>query len=239
MRHTSRVFDWQLFGDDVRQHGPLLLAAGVVPGPPEGPFVEGRAYPLGVDVDGSTGAVSYAALNPYPDIAPGWWCVAIRFTQVDGVWRDGDQDDNSTTQQPFVRPIEIENSTSTWFDWHSNGGLGDYSERIGDPPRYRHMFLGIAPARTARLTVTDETTRERDLSITPWRGAYVANVEGAFSRLTGYDRNGQQLGSFVCSDGLTSEPDLEPPPGWERVEGLGDGASEPIVHRQSSLPADH
>jgi len=232
------VFDWQLFGDDVRKHGPALLAAGVVPGPPEGPFVEGRAYPLGVDIDGSTGAVSYAALNPYPDTAPGWWCVAVRFTLVDGVWHDGDQDDNSTTQQPFVRPVEIENSTSAWFDWHSNGGLGDYSERIGDPPRYRHMFFGIAPAGTARLTVTDETARARDLTVTPWCGAYVATVEGAFSRLTGYDGNGQQLGSFVCFDGPTSESDLGLSGMGEPVERLGNGVGEPIVSRQSSPPAD-
>jgi hypothetical protein len=217
------MFDWQRFGDDVRKSGPSILAAGVVPGPPGGPFVEGRAYPLGVDVDGTTGAVSYAALNPYPDIEPGWWCVDMGFTLVDDVWHDGDQDDNSTTQRPFERPVEIENSTSTWFDWHSNGGLGDYGERMGDPPRYRHMFFGIAPTATARLTVSDETGRERELAITPWCGAYVASVEGAFSRLSGYDQHGEPLGRFVCLDGPTPEPDHEPPPGWERVEGLGNG----------------
>jgi hypothetical protein len=31
--------------------------------------------------------VSFAALDAYPDIEPGWWCVAIRFTLIDGVWR--------------------------------------------------------------------------------------------------------------------------------------------------------
>jgi hypothetical protein len=232
------VFDWQRFDDDVRTLGPSLLAVDLVPGPPEGPFVEGRAYPLAVDVDGSTGAVSYAALDPYPDIEPGWWCVATRFTLVDGVWHDGAQDDNSTTQQPFERPAEVENSTSAWFDWHSNGGLGGDSERMGEPPRYRHMFFGIAPAGTVRLTVTDATARERDLTITPWCGAYVATVEGPFSRLTGYGDNGQELGSLLCSDGPTPEPDLEPAPGWERVEGLGNGLSEPLVYRPTSPPTD-
>jgi hypothetical protein len=216
------------FYDDVRATAPGILMAGVVPGPPVGPFVAGRAYPVGVDVDGTTGAVSYVALDAYPDIAPGWWCVALRFTCVDGVWHEVSEDDNSTTQRPFERPAEIENSVATWFDWHSNGAIGGYEE----PPVHRHLFFGIAPVGTARLTVTDEAGRERDLTITPWSGAYVAAVDGPFSRLTGYDEAGATLGSFVCVDGPTPEPDDEPPPGWERVEGLGDGFSEPIVHRR-------
>jgi hypothetical protein len=227
------MVDWQCSGDDVRASAAGILAAGVVPGPPKGPFVERRAYPLGVDVDGATGAVSYAAFNLYPDIAPGWWCVAIRFALGDRGWQDLEQDDNSTTQRPFERPVEVENSTLTWLDWHSNGGLAG----IGDSLRYRHMFFGIAPTTTARLTVSDETGRERELAITPWCGAYVASVEGAFSRLAGYDHNGEPLGSFVCRDGPTPEPDHEPPPGWERVEGLGNDGCEPLVYRQIVPPS--
>jgi hypothetical protein len=132
------------------------------------------------------------------------WCVAVRFKLVGGEWREHDDTDNSTTQRPFERPTKAENSTSEWFAWHSNGGSGGY----GDPLRYHHMFFGIAPVGTARLVVTDETGRERDLAITPWCGAYVASVEGEFSRLTGYGENGELLGSVVCSDGPTPEPDL-------------------------------
>jgi hypothetical protein len=59
------------------------------------------------------------------------------------------------------------------------------------------MFFGVAPAATARLTVTDEAGRTRDLAITPWCGAYVATVEGATSRLTGYDAAGRVLGELA------------------------------------------
>jgi hypothetical protein len=130
--------------------------------------------------------------------------------------------------------VEAENSTLTWLDWHSNCALAG----IGDPQRYRHMFFGIAPTSTARLTVSDETGRERDLAITAWCGAYVASVEGSFSRLAGYDHNGEPLGSFVCRDEPTPEPDFGPRPGWERVEGLGDDGYEPLVHRQIVPPND-
>jgi hypothetical protein len=226
--------DWRRFGDDVQASAPGILASGVVPGPPEGPFVAGRRYPLAVDVDGGTGAVSYAALELYPDMAPGWWCVAIRFALGDGGWEQLDADDNSTTQRPFERPVEAGNSTLTWLDWHSNCALAG----IGDPQRYRHMFFGIAPTSTARLTVSDETGRERDLAITPWCGAYVAGVEGSFSRLAGYDHNGEPLGSFACRDEPTPAPDFGLPPGWERVEGFGNDGYEPIVHRQIVPPTD-
>ena len=191
-----QAFDWQRFGDDVRASAPAILASGAVPGPPEGPYVEGRAYPLAVDVDGATGAVSFAALNAEPRIQPGWWCVAVGFTLVDDVWREGAQDDNSTTQRPFVRPVAVENSTLPWLDWHSNGGLAEG----GAYTRPRHMFFGIAPVSTARLTVTDGTGRERDLAITPWCGAYVATVEGSCSRLTGYGHDDGLIGSFVCRE---------------------------------------
>jgi hypothetical protein len=194
-----------------------------------------RGHPNGrlSRVGGATGAVSYAALDLYPEIAPGWWCVAIRFARGDdGGWQDLDEDDNATRQRPFERPVAAENSTLPWLDWHSNCRLGGY----GDPLRYRHMLFGIAPTTTARLTVTDETGRERDVAITPWCGAC---VEGTFSRLAGYDHNGEPRGSFVCRHDPTPELDDEPPPGWERVEGLGDGSGiEPLAHRQIVPPGD-
>ena len=195
------AFDWEQFYDEVRATGPAILDAGHVPGPPAGPFARSDAYPLAVDAggpdgaDGPVGAVSYAALHPYPDIASGWWCVAVRFTFMDGAWRDGDEFDNTTTARPFERPAAAENSTEPWIDWHTNGGAGDYGS--DDAPRYRHLFFGIAPAPTARLTVTDERGRTRDLSITPWCGAYVATVEGFTSTLTGYAAAGGRLGELV------------------------------------------
>ncbi|MBI5104187.1 MAG: hypothetical protein HZB46_04240 [Solirubrobacterales bacterium] len=192
------MFDWSRFFDDVRELGPPILESGVVPGPPAGPFERHRAYPLAVDRDGPRAAVLFAALDANPDLARGWWSVAVRFTREDGRWRDGDEEDGFTTQRPFERPAVPENSRHTWVDWHTNGGFGDYGT---DEPRYRHMVFGIATAGTERLVVTDETGRERDLAITPWCGAYVATVEGAFSRLTGHGPDGRLLGSFVCLDG--------------------------------------
>jgi hypothetical protein len=88
------------------------------------------------------------------------------------------------------------------------------------------------------LTVTDETGRTRDLQITPWNGAYVAIVAGAHSTLTGYDDHGERLGSLKPMDGFPQEPEHEPPPGWERVEGLGDGTGEPIVFRRVTPSED-
>jgi hypothetical protein len=225
------VFDWQRFGDEAGETGRALLTAGAVPTPPEGPFAEGRAYPLAMDRDRDVAAVSFAALNAYPGIEAGWWCVAVGFTLVDGVWHEAGQDDNSTTQRPFERRATVENSTSPWIDWHSNGSLGGYGEHDGDPPRHRHMFFGIAPTGTARLTITDAAGRERDLRITPWCGPYVAAVEGDYSKLWGYGEDGRLLGSFVCQDGEAPWPEPQPPPGpgWERVTGQGDGLGENIV----------
>jgi hypothetical protein len=85
--------------------------------------------------------------------------------------RDGDgwqfaagESDNNTSPTPFERP-SIGDSTHRWCDWHSNGGAGDWGDQDQDP--WRHTFFGIAPTGTARLTVTDEAGRERDLRITP------------------------------------------------------------------------
>jgi hypothetical protein len=92
------VFDRRRFGDDVEASAPRILDAAVVAGPPNGPFASGRAYPIAVDVDGDLGAVSYAALDPYPDIEPGWWCVAVAFKRSDQGWGESGDGDNSTTQ---------------------------------------------------------------------------------------------------------------------------------------------
>jgi hypothetical protein len=172
----------------------------------------------------------------YPDIAPGWWCGAVTFSFRDGQWHyAAGESDDSTAADPFSRPSKATNSVHGWCDWHSNGGLGGWSE--DDPPEWRHTFFGIAPAGTARLTVTDETSRTRDLQITPWNGAYIAIVAGAHSMLTGYDDRGNVLGSFKPMDGFPHEPEPVPPPGWERVEGLANGTSEPIVFRRVT-PSD-
>jgi hypothetical protein len=93
------------------------------------------------------------------------------------------------------------------------------------------VFFGIAPATTARLTVSDRAGRVRDLRITPWSGAYVAAVDGDYSRLTGYDRQGRQLGSVICNDGPSPEREEErPPPGYEPVDFDGGDGGEPILY---------
>jgi hypothetical protein len=196
------MFDWRRFGEDVDATAPGILETREVEGPPAGPFVPGRAYPLAFDVDGDFGAVSYAALDPYPDIEPGWWCVAVAFKRSGATWCENGDQDNTTTPEPFTRPTVAE----SWTAWHSNGGLWGN----GDPVRYHHVFFGIAPATTARLTVTDRSGRARELAVTPWCGAYVAVVDGDFSRLTGYDRGGRELGSLICNDGPAPEPQDEP-----------------------------
>jgi hypothetical protein len=217
---TSPVFGWHRFWDETHRLAPEILATGIVPGPPAGPFVSGAAYPLAVDVDGCLGAVSFAALDPYPDIEDGWWCVAMSFTLIDGAWTERSQHDNLTQAQPFSRPLTPDNSRHDWCDWHTNGpaGLGDEE----DEHPWRHGFFGVAPVGTARLTVTDEAGRERDLRITPWNGAYVAEVAGLSSTLTGYGADGRPLGSLMPVDGLDEEPIVpEPPPGLHRVENTG------------------
>jgi hypothetical protein len=65
---------------------------------------------------------------------------------------------------------------------------------------------------TARLVVTDEAGRGRDLRVTAWNGAYVAVVSGLRSTLTGYDEHGDILGSFMPMDGLAEPDDPERTP---------------------------
>jgi hypothetical protein len=190
------VFDWQRFGDEVRSSAPGILSSGVVPGPPTGPFESGAAYPLAVDVDDELGAVSYAALNPHPQLVEGWWCVAHSFSLRGGRWCEASEHDNTTSSRPFERPSTVQNSKVSWMDWASNGGGGEWAEE----PRVRHLLFGIAPTTTARLVVTADDGRRRDLTITPWCGAYVAIVAGASSRLTGYGPGGETLGSTVVEE---------------------------------------
>jgi hypothetical protein len=217
--------------------GREVLEAGRVDGPPRGPWRRDFAYPLALDIDVAQGiaAVSFAILDMYPDIEPGWWCEAVTYSFRDGRWRHaGGESDNSTALDPFSRPTAATNSIYSWCAWPSNGGLGDWSDQ--DLPRWRHTFFGIAPTTTARLTVTDETGRTRDLMITPWNGAYVAVIAGAYSTLTAYDERGTVLGSFQPMDGVRDEPQQvpEPAPDYERVEGLGNGIAEPLVFRRTA-----
>ncbi len=229
------MFDSQRFGEDVAASAPGALDAAAVAGPPAGPFASGRAYPLAVDVDGDLGAVSYAALDPYPDIEPGWWCVAVAFKRGATGWAEAGDDDNCTTPRPFARPAAALNSTQSWIDWHSNGGLSG----TGEPERYHHVFFGVAPTTTARLTVTDRTGRTRPLAVTPWSGAYVAAVDGGFSRLTGYDLHGRELGSTICNDGPSPERDDDPAPaGYERIHFDAGAGGEPIVFRTTRPPCE-
>ena len=173
-----------------------------MPGPPPRPWKRGTAYPLAFDVNGRLGAVSFALLDPYPEIAPGWWCLATSWVRGRKGWGEaGAETDNTTSPTPFERPRRAEASVHAWCDWHSNGGAAHWGDEDDDP--WRHLFFGIAPAGTARLVVTDATGRERDLHITPWNGAYVAIVSGVESTLTGFDERGTILGSFMPMDGLT------------------------------------
>lgn len=220
--------------------GLAVLAAGRVDGPPRAPWRRDRAYPLALDINATDGiaAVSFAILDMYPDIAPGWWCEAVTFARHDGRWiYAAGESDNTTAPDPFSRPHQASNSTHDWCEWHSNGTLAHWNR--DDPPDWRHTFFGIAPSGTARLTVTDETGRTRDLQITPWNGAYVAIVAGTHSTLTGYDTHGNLLGSFKPADGVPQEPEPDsPPPGYERVEWPGDGVSEPILFSRHKATED-
>jgi hypothetical protein len=103
--------------------------------------------------------------------------------------------DNTTTPRPFERPEVATASTVGFIDWGSNGGQMGFGEHDGKED-WRHSFFGIAPIHTARLVLTLEDGRSRDLQITPWCGAYVAYYRGTRSKLTGYDAAGRELGSI-------------------------------------------
>jgi hypothetical protein len=167
-----------------------ILATGAVPGPPRGPVDPALAHPLAVDVDGDLAVILYAVFDAFPEISPGWWCDSTVFRRVDGAWGGGGPGgDNSTSQRPFARPDEVENSIEPWTDWPSNGNLLGWEDGFT-----AHTCFGIAPTRTARVTIAGADGRERDLRITPWCGAYVAVVRGETSTLTGYGHDGAALG---------------------------------------------
>lgn len=188
----------QRFDNDVDRLARVMLKLGVMPEPPVEEPVRGRAYPLAVDVHGRIGAVSFAVFGLDPDVEPGWWCLARHYVLRDGGWQDaGGEHAAVTAPDPFEAPASADRSESSWIDWTSAGGHGEWD----DEPRTRHLLFGIASAATARLTVTDEGGQERPLAITPWCGAYVAAVAGRTSRLTGYATGGEELGSIACGDG--------------------------------------
>jgi hypothetical protein len=183
--------------------GVAVLTAGRVPGPPSPPFEVGVAYPLAFDVCDRIGAVSFAALDAYPDIDHGWWCFVVQFALHDGAWHPaGGEYDNTTILTPFARPSEIE-----WVDWGTHGGNGVWDEE----PRDRHSYCGIAATGTARLTVTAEG-RTRDVRITPWNGAYVVVEPCLNSALSGYDATGSLLGTHVT--------DNEPAPEYDESRAI-------------------
>ncbi len=166
--------------------GTAVLTAQRVPGPPSPPFKVSEAYPLAFDVCDEIAAVSFAALGVYPDIDRGWWCMVEQFRRSDGHWHPaGGSHDNTTTSTPFERPV-----TGDWIEWGSHGGSSVWEEE----PRERHSYFGVAPAGTARLSVTTPDGRPRDVAITPWNGAWVVVVAGPTSTLTGRDSNGAIIG---------------------------------------------
>jgi hypothetical protein len=63
--------------------GVEVLASGRGPGPPSPPHEIGVGYPLAFDVCGRIAAVTFAALDVYPDIASGWWCLVEQFSRWD------------------------------------------------------------------------------------------------------------------------------------------------------------
>ena len=181
---------------DLETLGCDVLTAGAVPGRPAPPYERGVGHPLALDICDRIGAVSFAVLDAYPEIAPGWWCLVEQFALVEGTWTPaGGSHDNTTSQTPFERPRAVSNSSLDWVDWASFGGVGGWDEE----PRERHSYFGIAVTGTMRLTVTTEDGRERDVPITPWCGAWVVAAPGRHSTLTGYDATGSVLGTV--SDG--------------------------------------
>jgi hypothetical protein len=178
--------------------GVAVLTAGRVPGPPSPPYEVAVAYPLAFDVYDGLGAVSFAALDAYPDIDHGWWCFVLQFALHDGAWyAGGGEYDNTTIPTPFARPSELD-----WVDWGTNGPNGVWDEE----PRDRHSCCGIAGPSTARLTVTADG-RTRDVRITPWNGAYVFVEPHLNSTLAGYDAAGTLLGTHSTENEPAPEYD--------------------------------
>jgi len=176
--------------DDVEAKAPAILAAGTVPPPPVGPLELGAGYALACDVAGDLGAVTFAVVDMYPDLADGMWCLAMIYRRLDDVWVEFGEHDSTTTARPFERIAAVENSTLPWIDWHSNGPLMPHETGC------LHSYFGVAPVTTTRLTVSAGGGAERDLRITRGNGAYVAVVSGRSSTLSGYGADGRLLGQF-------------------------------------------
>ena len=176
------------FAEDIARLAPVMLRLGVVPEPPSGAPVPGRAYPLAVDVHDRLGAVSFAVLDGVSD---GWWRLTRQYALRGGRWEDAGGEHDVETASPFAPP---QTGDHGWVERPADGGHGEWDEE----PVRRHLLSGIAAAATARLEVTDESDRTRDIAITPWCGAYVAVVAGASSRLTGYGAAGEELGSITA-----------------------------------------
>ena len=176
--------------------GIEILEAGRLPGPPTPPYEIGVGYALAYDVCGQIAAVSFAALDVFPDLARGWWCLVEQFSSFseEGWAHAGGEHDYATSATPFRRPESVENSKRDWVDWVSFGGAHEWEEE----PRRRPSYFGIAPVRTTRLTVTSKDGRERALQITPWNGAFVVVSPGTSSTLTGSDAHGDVLGSLIA-----------------------------------------
>jgi hypothetical protein len=166
---------------DPSEIGIEILNSGVLPRPPSEPLLGHTAYPIAVDIDSEFAAVTFAALNIYER---GWWCVASVYRRVGTAWTAFNEFDNATTDSPFERPLDAGDS---WVDWMSDSGPLVYGDQVLE----RYAFFGIASTRTARLTVDD-----RELTITPWNGAFVATTPREDSVITGYAADGTLLGTI-------------------------------------------
>jgi hypothetical protein len=148
-----------VFPTDLEALGVEVLGAGRVPSPPTPPYEVGVGYPLAFDVCGPIAAVSFAALDVYPDVARGWWCLVEQFFFSGGTWGGaGGEHDNATSPTPFERPSSVKNSEVDWLDWLSVGGTCEWKRE----PRRRQSYFGIAPVRTAHLIVTAADGSDRD-----------------------------------------------------------------------------
>jgi len=185
--------EWFLEPDGVscEELAARVITAGTVPRPPRPPYRPDVVYPLALDLRGEQATVSFAVLDLHPDIATGWWCLAMEFERTpEGGWRECGEHDNTTSPTPFRRPDYVEGEVSGWIHWHSNGGISR-----GRDGRWSHDYFGIAPVTTARLVITTDEGHERDLPITPWNGAYATTVMARSSTLTGLAADGRVLGT--------------------------------------------
>lgn len=179
--------------DALERVANVVLAADEIPRPGERRWAAGDLYPIAIDANGDHAAVAFAWRNPYPDVAHGWWHRVVLFDRAGDSWHwAGGEHDNPTTPTPFDRPAAVSNGQWDWIDWHTDGGVAEWSRA----PRVRRSFCGIAPRATARLIVSDGSGEERGIAIPPWCGAYTAIVLGEVWMLCGFDSAGTRLGCF-------------------------------------------